>query len=244
MDKAFKVFIGYDPREAVAWHVCAHSIMRHASKPVMISPLIRSQVKGIHDRDDAKASTAFSLTRFLTPHLADNGVSMFVDCDFLFQSDVWELYDIAKADPYKDVFCVQHDYSPRTDRKFLGAVQHQYPRKNWSSLMVFNGHRASVKRLTPEYVQKATPAELHRMEWAKDIGGLPRTWNWLVGEYESVDSNAVKALHYTLGSPCFGPSEHEDVWWNEYHRMTHADMQPPQSILKGQATWQSQTTPA
>ena len=28
------IFIGYDPREAVAYHVCANSVIRHASVPV------------------------------------------------------------------------------------------------------------------------------------------------------------------------------------------------------------------
>lgn len=209
----------------------------------MITPIVKEHVKSIHDRNDPRASTAFSLTRFLTPHLADGGVSMFVDCDFVFLDDVWELYEIARQDPYKDVFCVQHDYQPSTRRKFLGAEQHAYPRKNWSSLMVFNGHRTSIKRLTPAFVEAATPADLHRMTWARDIGELPKAWNWLVGEYEEVDPSGIKALHYTLGSPCFGPSEHEDIWWNEFHRMTHADMQPSRSTLKGQATWQSATSP-
>jgi hypothetical protein len=240
----FTIFIGYDQREAVAWHVCAHSLMRRASKPVRISPLIKNQLRSIHERDDPRASTDFSLTRFLTPHLARDGVSMFVDCDFLFLGDVWELYERAKADPYSDVFCVKHDYIPKPDPKFLGAAQYAYPKKNWSSLMLFNGHRAAVKRLTPDYVQRASPSDLHQMAWAQSIGSLPKSWNWLVGEYEPVDSSALKALHFTRQTPCFGPSEYEAEWWNEYHHMTHADMQPSSQKLKGSPAWQSATTPA
>ena len=37
--KPIPIFIGYDPREAVAYHTCANSIIRHASQPVQIIPL-------------------------------------------------------------------------------------------------------------------------------------------------------------------------------------------------------------
>ena len=33
------VFVGYDPREAVAYHVCCNSIIRLATAPVAIVPL-------------------------------------------------------------------------------------------------------------------------------------------------------------------------------------------------------------
>ena len=35
-----RVFIGYDPREAVAFGVLAHSIHRRASRPVSIAPVM------------------------------------------------------------------------------------------------------------------------------------------------------------------------------------------------------------
>jgi len=124
----FQVFIGYDSREAIAWHVCAHSIMRRASRPVSITPIMLRQLDGLYNRQDPSASTEFSLSRFLTPHLAKGGVSMFVDCDFVFLDDVWELYEQAATQPMVDVLCVQHDYVPRGHTKMDGAVQHAYPR--------------------------------------------------------------------------------------------------------------------
>ena len=39
------VFIGYDPRETVAYSVLAHSIQARASQPVSISPLRLSQLQ-------------------------------------------------------------------------------------------------------------------------------------------------------------------------------------------------------
>ena len=39
-----RVFIGYDHRQPVAFSTCAHSIVRNASGPVAITPLILSQL--------------------------------------------------------------------------------------------------------------------------------------------------------------------------------------------------------
>jgi hypothetical protein len=219
----FKVFIGYDSREAIAWHVCAHSIMRRASRPVSITPIMLRQLDGLYNRQDPSASTEFSLSRFLTPHLAGGGISMFVDCDFVFLRDVWELYEMAVAAPMDDVLCVQHDYVPRGHTKMDGAVQHAYPRKNWSSLMLFNGHRQAVRNLTPERVNAMLPAALHRMEWAHNVGEIPKVWNWLAGEYtSSVSAAELSAIHYTLGGPWFPGREgceYADVWVRELDDM-------------------------
>ena len=38
------VCIGWDPHEIIAWHVLAHSIMRRASRPVTIKPIMLSQI--------------------------------------------------------------------------------------------------------------------------------------------------------------------------------------------------------
>jgi len=162
-------------------------------------------------------STEFSLTRFLVPYLSGyEGVSIFMDCDMVVQGDVYDL--IQEPFVEKSVRCVQHDYTPRTTTKFLGQAQTVYPRKNWSSLMVF--HNAYCTTLTPEYVNTATGLDLHRMNWADGIGNIDTTWNWLVGE--QAPNPDAKCLHYTLGTPCFldyASCEQSQVWWDEYARM-------------------------
>jgi hypothetical protein len=78
------VFIGWDSREVVAFHVLANSILRHASGPVSITPLVQSQLreKGLYWREKNQfESTEFSMTRFLVPYLSDYGDwSIFLDC--------------------------------------------------------------------------------------------------------------------------------------------------------------------
>lgn len=218
-----KVFIGWDKTESVAWHVLVHSIMRRASKPILISPIMLSQIRGefIRPRDPGQ-STEFSHSRFITPHLAGGGVSIFMDCDMLCLTDITELEEVARANNDLDVLVVKHDYTPRDSVKFLGQKQEAYPCKNWSSMMIFNGHRQAVRRLSPEYVNKASPMELHQFKWASNVGGLGKEWNHLVGEYSPRED--AKIVHYTIGGPWFDEykdCEYSEEWFDEYKHMTN-----------------------
>lgn len=230
-----RVFIGYDSREPVGYHVTAHSILMRASEPVAIIPLRQDTLReqGCYWRPiDKQASTEFSLTRFLVPYLSGyEGWSVFMDCDMLVRADI--VGDLKKLlGPECAVFVCQHDYAPKDTAKMDGKVQHAYPRKNWSSFMVFDN--ASCRHLTPEYVNTASPADLHRFKWVEDeygaaaIGPLPLEWNWLVGEYEP--NPQAKILHYTNGLPCFLDYErcdHADLWWEEYDAMKRPVRQGP-----------------
>jgi hypothetical protein len=222
--KPLRIFIGWDSREAIAYHVLANSILRHASGPVAIIPLVQSQLreKALYTRERGKfETTEFSLTRFLVPYLSDYGdYSIFMDCDMLCQGDVYELVNFARKDQKgkRVVWCVQHDYTPKTMLKMDNQVQTMYPRKNWSSVMVFRNK--FCERLTPQYVNTATGVELHRMEWAgsdpRNIGALPKVWNWLVEEYEP--NAEAKLLHFTLGGPWFFDHrncDHAGLWHKE-----------------------------
>lgn len=211
------ICIGYDSREPIALEVCAHSISQRSSGPVSFIPLAINHLKGIYTREP-NGTTEFSLTRFLTPFLSDfEGTSVFMDCDFLVKCDIYEVLKL--IDPRDDVSVCQHDYEPRDGLKATG-VQTAYPRKNWSSFMVFNN--AQCRILDPLVVNTQSPAHLHRLQWARQdrIGSLPLEYNWLVGEYPS--NPGARILHYTLGGPYFqdyAGADHADEWWSEYHRM-------------------------
>ena len=198
-----QVYIGYDPREAVAFYTLAHSIVRRSSIPVSIAPLMQRQLKHLYTRPRGPTeATEFSLTRFLVPALAGyRGWSLFMDCDMLCRADIAGLAVEIERQPDKAVLVVKHDYVPKTERKMLDQVQTKYPRKNWSSLMLFNNERC--RALTPEYVNSASGLELHRFAWTEDrlIGDLRREWNWLVGEYDYKPE--AKIAHFTLGGPWF-----------------------------------------
>ncbi len=234
MKPPLSLFLGYDSREPAAFHVLAHSLMMRATCPIAIRPLIQSQLRaqGCYTRERGPTeSTEFSLTRFLVPYLSGyDGHSVFMDSDMLCRVDVAELWpEIERQCFWGRGFCpppdspqaravlvCQHDYEPSEGIKFLGHVQTTYPRKNWSSFMVFDNARC--KALTPEVVNTATGLYLHRFQWVPDgaIGCLPLTWNWLLGEY--APSPAAKMLHWTLGGPWlsgYGDAACAAEWWEE-----------------------------
>jgi hypothetical protein len=217
------VYIGYDPREVVAFHVLAHSIVRQSSIPVSIVALKKSQLAKIYTRlQGPMESTEFSLTRFLVPFLSGyGGWSVYMDCDMLCRS--MDFVDITKEmerQSDKAVLVCKHDYTPNARVKFLNQVQSVYPRKNWSSFMVFNNERC--RALTPEYVNSALGLELHRFVWTEDrsIGELPLEWNWLVGEYRFKAD--AKIVHFTKGGPYFAEyrdCDYADEWRDEFNSM-------------------------
>lgn len=215
----FKVFIGYDSREDIAYQVARYSLLRHASGDVTVHAIRQPAVRelGLYTRPaDASASTEFSLTRFLTPYLAaqTSGWTLFTDCDFLFTADIRGV--LAGLDPAKAVYVVQHEYDPAHDIKMDGKKQTRYPRKNWSSFMLFNNAHPDVRALTPEIVNSATPAFLHRFDWVQDqshIGALDLDWNFLQGEYPK-PATTPRVVHFTNGGP----------WFAEWKNVDYADL--------------------
>ena len=112
---------------------------------------------------------------------------------------------------------VKHDYKTKREVKYFDQKNPNYPRKNWSSLIIFNCQHPSNKVLTPEFIQSHDGTFLHRLSWLKDseIGGLNMEWNYLAIEYPP-NKNA-KLIHYTLGSPCFSDfkdSDMSNLWWH------------------------------
>jgi hypothetical protein len=218
MSVPFRVYIGWDSREPEAYDVARYSLLKRSSIPAEIVPIkigdLRAQ--GLYSRDeDPLASTEFTYTRFLTPALAGfQGWALFCDCDFLWLGDIAGLTNYMQTS--KAVYCVQHDYKPKETVKMDGAVQTAYPRKNWSSLMLFNCAHPSVKKLTPELVNRESGAYLHRMQWAddEDIGALPTEWNWLEGWNEKPANGTPKAVHFTRGGP----------WFDQWQDVDYGDM--------------------
>ncbi len=216
-----RIFIGYDPREHVAFNVLAHSILQRASHPVSITPLALAHLNGLMTRErNPLQSTDFSFSRFLTPYLSDyEGWSIFMDCDMLVLDDIaalWKLRDDRFA-----LQVVKHNHVPEETTKFLNQPQSRYEKKNWSSVMMFNNARC--RALTPEYVNTASGLELHQFKWLKsddEIGEIPHRWNHLVG-YDQPD-NDVSLVHYTIGGPYFDDyinCEYASQWFAERDAM-------------------------
>lgn len=219
-----KVAVGYDPRESVAFHVCVSSIIRTTSMPVSIIPLSLTAIGGYRETHN-DGSNQFIYSRFLVPYINGyRGWVLFIDGDMLLRADLKELWDL--RDDAKAVLCVKHNYKTKMKKKYLGSINEDYPRKNWSSVVLWNcGHPAN-KVLTPEKIQQSSGAYLHRFTWLSDdlIGELPIEWNWLPDEFGS--NQYSKLLHWTLGTPCFNEfrnAEMSDEWHGELRVVNHSD---------------------
>ena len=210
-----KIYIGFDPRETIAFHVLAHSIHVRSSLPVSITPLMLDQLRQALTRErHPLQSTDFSFSRFLTPFLSEYaGWSVFMDCDMLMRDDIARLY--ALRDERYAVMVVKHDHVPKEAVKFLDQPQSAYQKKNWSSVMLFNNARC--RALTPHYVNHASGLELHQFKWVGNddlIGQIPARWNHLVG-YDARSEDAALGPYFDEFHDC----EYAQQWRDELQYM-------------------------
>lgn len=212
--------VGFDQREAVAYHVFCQTIIDRASMPVQFLPLAENTLnnyKEVH----TDGSNKFIYSRFLTPYLMNfSGWAIFADGDMVCQADISELWSL--RDETKAVQIVKHDYKTKATKKYLGNKNEDYPRKNWSSLILWNCSHPENAILTPEFIQRQPGSYLHRFSWLEDslIGELNASWNWLAIEYP--ENPDAKLIHYTLGTPCFKDYAKEpmsDIWRKNYLRI-------------------------
>ena len=218
-NKKVKIYIGFDQRESVAYHTFVQSLIDNASIPLQITPLAIKNLNGYEEKHQDK-SNDFVYSRFLTPFLNEfEGWAIFADGDMVCQTDIKELLEL--RDDSKALQVVKHDYKTKAHQKYLGNINQDYPRKNWSSVILWNCSHPKHKILTPDFISNQTGKYLHRFSWLEDeeIGELPKEWNWLATEYPN--SEQAKIIHYTLGTPCFKnyrETEMSDVWLNQYGR--------------------------
>ncbi len=217
-----KVFVGYTSYQDVVYQVAKHSIERH-SKDVKCYPIVRGALEelGVYTREHKESeSTEFSITRFLTPWLAGyRGWVLFTDNDVLCLDDINKLFD--QADDKYAVMCAKHDHAPSGMTKLDGQLQSSYPRKNWSSVVLWNCGHPKNQFITPDLVNEVSPLYLHRFMWLEDneIGGFSHEWNWLVDWYEESSAEKPKMLHYTEGGPYFKAYQncgYASEWLQEY----------------------------
>ena len=136
------------------------------------------------------------------------------------QADIKELWDL--KDQSKALLVVKHEYETKAHQKYLGNTNENYPRKNWSSVILWNCAHPKHSVLTPDFIASQTGKFLHRFSWLEDsdIGELPPEWNWLAIEYP--ENRNAKLIHYTLGTPCFKDyrdTEMSDIWHEAQRRI-------------------------
>lgn len=227
--KTLQVYLGWDPREGIAFDVARESIRRRTRQPIQIIPLRLKHLdfltRPIEHRNgqmwcpisDAPMSTEFAISRFTIPFIQENGWALFADCDIICWSDIAELF--ALADPRYAVMVVQHSHVGDNKTKMDGQIQTSYSRKNWSSVVLWNCEHPSNKRLDCEALNHWPGRDLHAFKWLKDeeIGELQQHWNWLVN-VTTISQPKVGIWHYTLGGPWLAKwkgAPHDADWLEE-----------------------------
>lgn len=217
-----RVFIGWDANEMRAYNVAEYSLYRHASRNAVRVDRISMLSLREYNRptknlpngqlfdeiSDAPMSTSHAIARFWVPRLCEfTGWALFTDGDVLFREDVSKVFEF--ADPNCAVMVVQHEPQLEEGSKKSGHVQQAYPRKNWSSVILWNcGHLAN-RALTPKVLNSWPGRDLHAFKWLRDdqIGVLPARWNHLVNVAAPDPDPAL--VHYTLGTPDVAGHEHD-----------------------------------
>ncbi len=230
------IFIGYDPREAATFHVLEQSIMNRSSVPIALIPLHSPLLGNFDGQQDG--TNAFIYSRFLVPELTGyDGWAIYMDSDMLFRADVKQLWDM--RDDSKAVMCVKHDYETTRSLKFVGTPiesrNESYPRKNWSSLILWNCGHDRNRILTRQFVSEAGGRVLHRFSWLSDeqIGEIPKEWNHLVGEY--VYDSEARNVHFTLGAPGFRhyrDCDYSEEWHQELTNANHMIGEIPEGMVR------------
>ena len=219
-----KIFVGFDGKvEPVAYHVFCQSVIEKSSIPVSFTPLALNTLSD-YNETHTDGSNAFIYSRFLVPYLCGfKGMALFVDGDMICRTDIAEI--LWEHDQDEAVKVVKHYYQTKHPIKYLGSKNEDYPKKNWSSVMLWNCSHHLNKQLTPKFVMEKPGKYLHRFEWLKyedQVGKLDPIWNWLETEYEY--NPDAKLVHHTLGTPCFNDYQSTDYaqeWWETYQRMIY-----------------------
>lgn len=220
-----QVFAGFDDREAIGYHTFCASVIHYASEPVSISPLSLRSLHKVYAGGQRDGTNAFIYSRFLIPYLCGfQGFAIFVDgADMIVKDDIAKLW--ALRDPFKAVQVVKHDYKTKHPRKYVGtameAKNDDYPKKNWSSVMIINCAHYAWRNMTPDKVEQSPGYYLHRFEFIEDrfIGELPKEWNWLADEYG--DNPDAKLCHWTCGIPAFSAYAETPMAedWRSHHKL-------------------------
>ena len=220
MNEIADIVVGFDQKESVAYHTFTQSVIEKSTIPTRFMPLSvgsLTKYKEVHE----DGSNDFIYSRFLVPYLMNfKGWAIYADGDMVCLEDIKKLWDL--RDNKFAVQVVKHEYKTKVKNKYWGNKNEDYPRKNWSSLILWNCEHLSHKILTPEFIQEQPGSFLHRFSWIKDIeiGSIEKEWNWLAMEYE--EKKDINLIHYTIGTPCF--KEYQNSSLSTYWKKSFINM--------------------
>ena len=188
---SLRVFVGLDPRQPIAFFALQASIIRKATRPVSITPLILSQLPM-----KRRGLTEFTYSRFLVPYLCGyEGQALFLDADMIMLEDVARLFAL-----YDEQYAVQ---VVKNSLKF-----------EWPSMMLFNCDRCTD--LTIDFIETQNP---FAFTWG-EVGELPSEWNHLVGyDAQRTDAKLVHFTQGIPVFPEVEDCEYSEEWRLEHRAM-------------------------
>lgn len=196
MPAQLRIFVGFDPRQPIAYNVLQYSLFGNASMPLAITPLVLRTLPITRT-----GLTEFTYTRYLVPWLCNyQGIALFLDADMVVDADIAELF--ATANGSHGVY-VNLDVTPM----------------EWPSAMLFEC--AKCTRLTPELIEDHRSVPQALASWADDgVGAFDPAWNHCVGYSKRPTANfKPKLIHYTAGIPIW-PETRDCAYaqiWHNYH---------------------------
>lgn len=219
-----RVFIGWDDRENESYRVAERSLNKFGISAIPIWEQ-RLRLQGLLTRpvdrrgqlwdmnSAASMSTDFAISRFFTPVLAHSGFALFTDCDVVFLENPMSV--LQHVDNKHAVWVVKHPPLLGAGIKMDGQPQVPYPRKNWSSVCLWNCDHPANHRLNLTTLNQWPGRDLHAFGWLADdeIGELPPEYNWLVNVQAKPAHPRI--AHFTQGGPWlpgWEPHQHDDLW--------------------------------
>lgn len=191
--ETMRVYLGTDESQLVAAHVLAHSIRKHASRPVEVVPMLNLPTPVPKDPKN-RGGTNFSFARFHIPKLAGfRGRALYLDSDMQVFADLAELWQIPFGQ--HKVLCTYHAQPPLwLGKEKIKSGRHtavmllDCSRLDWDVEKIIAG--LDEERYT--YSQLMSDMCILRPEEIGDT--LPPEWNSL----ETYEPGKTKLLHYTV----------------------------------------------
>ena len=116
MNDIIDIVVGFDPREAVAYHTFAQSVIAKSSSPTRFLPLNISSLSNYQELHK-DGSNDFIYSRFLVPYLKGfKGWAIYADGDMVCLEDIKKLWDV--RDERYAIQVVKHNYKTKMRNKY------------------------------------------------------------------------------------------------------------------------------
>ena len=117
MSKCLNIFVGFDQKEAIAYHTFVQSLIENSTIPLSITPLAENNLYMYTEKHN-DGTNKFTYSRFLIPYLMNfKGWAIFADGDMISTADIKKLEEY--FDTRYAVQVVKHNYKTKLENSFI-----------------------------------------------------------------------------------------------------------------------------